>query len=266
MSVPFEQSQADDLRTDTEGRARPTHVDAVDAEAGGPVTAQLVVSSGASPTERADRAFLVSLKRVGLLEALGEAELERLLSAARAEGALRATAAHGGEAGRHLDLLERYFSAADDVAAALERARADRFVIHHASSGENAHAVLRRVVSVAPEIGRLRFERIGTDDGPLVLRLGEHVAAVDEDDEETRDSDEIDLSSLEAAAVSVRSLVRAANVLLKREGVERRFVLLRCDGRREAFCAVDIEGAMELCSQGLVEERSASRLIEFGAF
>jgi hypothetical protein len=126
------------------------------------------------------------------------------------------------------------------------------------------------VTAVAPELARLRFERIGTDDGPLVLRIGEHICAVDEgeDDDDVGPGEEqdVDLSALDGASVTVRNLVRAANVLLDREGVERRFILLRCDGRREAFCGLDLNRAMELCSLGLLEEKSASRLLEFGGW
>jgi hypothetical protein len=246
MSAPFEQSQADETHAD----------EAVDPASNGPVTAQWMVTVGPSPAQSADRTYLLALKRAGLLGALDDRELERIL----------AMPGTRPEFARQLDRLELYYSAENDLARLSDRVRADRFVIHHAASEENAHAILRRVATVAPEIARLRFERIGTDDGPLVLRLGEHVCAVDEDDEDVKQSDEIDLSALEGAMVTVRSLVRAANLLLKRVGIERRFVLLRCDGRREAYCGLDANRAMELCAQGLLEERSASRLLEFGAW
>ncbi len=219
-----------------------------------PITAQVMIPIGPGPAETADRHFVAALRRASLLRDLQEGELSRLLARATAPTPFA----------RQLDLLELYY-ASGDGAARMRRIEADWFVIHHASHGENAHAVVRRLSTVAPELGRPTLERIGSDDGPLVLRTGEHICAViDEDD--IASGEEVDLSEIEEGYVTVRALVHAANVLLKHLQLTRRWVLLRCDGQREAFCAVDADRAMELCTQGLLEERSATRLLEFCSF
>lgn len=210
------------------------------------LAAPVAVPVGPSPAELADRAFVSALRRVSLLRDLHEGELSRLLA--------RMTAKN--EFARQLDLLELYYSSGDEVAR-MRRIETDRFVIHHASSGENAHAVVRRLATVLPTLGRPSLER---SDGGLVLRTGEHVYFVTEDGAEPGAG-----APGKAHDVSVRALVRAANGLLRQLDVSSRWVLFRCDGRREAFCAVDADRAMELCSQGLLEERSATRLLEFCA-
>ncbi len=245
MSANFEQSGAEEALT----------IEASETGPVAPVTAQLMVTVGASSAETADRAFVAALRRASLLRDLQEGELSRLLA--------RTTART--EFARQLDLLELYFGGGDD-AVRIRRMVADRFLVHHAASGENAHAIVRRIATIVPELGRPTLERIGTDDGPLVLRAGEHVCAVNDDEEDLASSDEVDLSELEEGNVTVRALVHAANVLLKRHEIPRRWVLLRCDGRREAYCGLDADAALELCALGYLEERSSTRLLEFCSF
>ena len=99
-------------------------------------------------------------------------------------------------------------------------------------------------------------QRIGTDDGPLVLRTGEHFSAVtDEDDEDA-----------EQGTVAVRALVRALNVLLAKAGVDKRLVPLVPGDSRELYVGVTEEGAMTLLQGGCTELSAVAALREFASW
>ncbi|MCA9615384.1 MAG: hypothetical protein H6721_08780 [Sandaracinus sp.] len=215
--------------------------------------------SGPPPTPaEADATYVRSLRTAGWL-----AELTDPLLAVFQESAT----ANPDEDARRLDLLLLYYHASDTEAAARRRAQ-DRFFLHDADEPASARDLVVRLSSVTPELGTVTLERIGTDDGPLVLRAGEHLAAVsDPEEEEELDTGQIDLSELEeAASITVRGLVRAVNILLDRFGVRERLIPLPSDGRREAYAALPVAEAMTLCRAGGLDVTNAERLFDLAAW
>ena len=102
----------------------------------------------------------------------------------------------------------------------------------------------------------VKLQRIGTDEGPLVLRAGEHFSAVtDEDDEDA-----------EGGTVAVRALVRALNSLLAKAEVSERLVPLVPDESRELYVGVTEEGAMTLLQGGCTELSAVAALREFASW
>jgi len=102
----------------------------------------------------------------------------------------------------------------------------------------------------------VELQRIGADDGPLVLRAGEHFSAVtDEDDEDA-----------EGGTVAVRALVRALNALLAKAEVSERLVPLVPDESRELYVGVTEEGAMTLLQGGCTELSAVAALREFASW
>lgn len=189
----------------------------------------------------ADLDFYASLRAANLLGELTDSLIETLIELVGSKD----------EDERRLDLLELYYAAAGDVEASKRRSRADRMIVHHAGFGENAVSFITRLAISNPELPGLCAERMGTDDGPLVLRSGDFVSAV---------SDEDDPSD---GMVSVRAIVQAFNVLLDRADVHERLVLLRGDGEREVYVAVGATEAYALCQTQVLEEDEWPRLHEY---
>lgn len=206
-----------------------------------------------------DRAFADRLRRAGLLGELTDGLLEVLLERVDPRG---------DEQARRLDLLTLYYEGGGDAEVASRRARSDRWLLHQDGEPSNAHAIVRRLAALAPELGPVSLERIGTDDGPLVVRAGDHLSAVI-DHEDDFDTGEIDLTELDADAgemISVRGLVRALNVLLDRHQIRERWIGLASDGEREAFVALGVAEAMLLCRSGELEHASPEEVMEFAAW
>ncbi|MBW2189154.1 MAG: hypothetical protein JRG93_06115 [Deltaproteobacteria bacterium] len=135
---------------------------------------------------------------------------------------------------RRLDILGLYYRGNDDASVAARRRSTDRFFMHNDYFCVNAHQLVSSLANLNPEIASMRLQRIGTDEGPLVLRAGEHFSAItDEDDEDA-----------EHGTVAVRALVRALNSLLAKAGVNERLVPLVPDESRELYVGVTEEGAM----------------------
>lgn len=197
--------------------------------------------------DQADTAFASKLKEAGLLSELSDTLLMVLLERVDAKD---------DEDARRLDLLSLYYLGGDDDEVAKRRQGADRWFVHDERRPVNAHAIVRGLAALAPELGDVSLERIGTDDGPLVVRAGDHLSAVTDDEEE----DEAE------GYITVRGLVGALNVLLERNDVRERWVQLRGDGRREGFIAVGVTEAMLLCRYDCLEEDDPERLMEFGAW
>ncbi len=192
----------------------------------------------------ADLDFYASLRAAGLLADLTDGLIEALMELVGAKG----------EDARRLDLLELYYAAAGDIEASKRRSREDRMIVHHAGFGENAITFIQRLSFSNPELPGLRVERMGTDDGPLVLRSGDFVSAVSDDDDPSD------------GQVSVRAIVQAFNVMLDRADVESRLVLVRGDGERELYLAVGPTEALALCQTGVLEEDDWERLHEYCAW
>lgn len=157
---------------------------------------------------------------------------------------------------RRMDILELYYRGGDDASVATRRRRSDRFFMHNAQFTMNAHQLVSSLGNLNPEIAPVQLQRIGTEDGPLVLRAGEHFSAVtDEDDEDS-----------EAGTVAVRALVRGLNALLAKAGVQERLVPLVPDESRELYLGVTEEGAMTLLQGGCTELSAVAALREFASW
>ena len=157
---------------------------------------------------------------------------------------------------RRMDILEHYYRGNDDTSVATRRRDSDRLFMHDDHFAVNAHELVASLANLNPEIGPVTLQRIGTDDGPLVLRAGENFSAVtDEDDEDA-----------EPGTVAVRALVRALNALLAKAKVAERLVPLVPDESRELYVGVTEEGAMTLLQGGCTELSAVAALREFASW
>lgn len=177
--------------------------------------------SGEQPTDPGvppaldEHGFLAGLQAAGALRELSLSEIERIT---------RAVPEDVGAAARRIDLLEAYYAAGGDAVAALRRRAADRWFVYRGNDAIGAPQLMQRLLGVVPELSGTHLERVGSASGTLVVRLGEHICALDDEQEERG-----------AARVSVHEVVRALNVLLERKGVRARLVGLLGDGQREAY-------------------------------
>jgi hypothetical protein len=135
---------------------------------------------------------------------------------------------HDLKTARRIDLLDAYYEAAGDPITGQRRIATDRWFVYHAEEGLDAQSLVNRLLTVLPELSGARFERVGGSEGALVLRSGDHVCAIEDDDDD----------GTGAVSVSVRDVVRALNVLLDRHGIRVRMVGLIGDGAREAYVGV----------------------------
>ena len=157
---------------------------------------------------------------------------------------------------RRMDILGLYYRGNDDASVAARRRSSDRFFMHNDYFSVNAHQLVSSLANLNPEIASVKLQRIGTDEGPLVLRAGEHFSAItDEDDEDA-----------EAGTVAVRALVRALNALLAKAEVSERLVPLVPDESRELYVGVTEEGAMTLLQGGCTELSAVAALREFASW
>lgn len=157
---------------------------------------------------------------------------------------------------RRMDILELYYRGNDDASVASRRRNSDRFFLHNDYFSVNAHQLVSSLANLNPEIATVTLQRIGTDDGPLVLRAGEHFSAVtDEEDEDA-----------EQGTVAVRALVRALNALLAKAEVSERLIPLVPDESRELYVGVTEHGAMTLLQGGCTELSAAAGLREFASW
>lgn len=207
-----------------------------------------------------DRAFLDALRDAGLLSELDPDELLRV-----------ATEVSDGDAERRrVSLLELYYGAGGDEQAAARRRLADRFFLQRLGEPATAASLVARLADLTPELPGVRIERIGGGDGPLVLRSGDHMAAVLDEYEEETDTDEFDLAEAEARRrspmVTVRGLVRAINVLLDRFRVRERLVSLRGDDEREVYVSLAVTEALHLANAGHLEDVSPEDVMNLAAW
>ncbi|MEM6957656.1 MAG: hypothetical protein AAF411_12205 [Myxococcota bacterium] len=213
-----------------------------------PPESSLTTSAVPPPTPaESDGRFMANLRGAGLLDDLTDTLLQVFLE--RLDPSMDADA-------RRLDILDLYYQGGGDLELGRRRAAQDRYFCHRATDEVSAHEVVQRLLPLLPELPTVRLERIGTedqDDGPLVLRGGEHLSAVDDDESGN-------------GTVSVQALVGAINVLLARHNVRRRLVLLRVDGRREAFIAIGPAEAVGLCQRGCLEVGAPDQLMEYAAW
>lgn len=213
-----------------------------------------------SPVTSEDQAFADALRSVGLAPDLAGEELMRVARAARGEPGIE----------RNIDILEAYYEAAGDEAVSVARRSVDRFLCQRVGDAVGTSALLNHLGALAPELGEIALERIGGGaEGPLVLRAGEHFAALLDDYEENLETGEVDLRDVESTpgqAVTLRGLIRALNALLERFGVRERLVPLRSDADREIYVALPLTEALELARQGHLEEDNAEDVMELGCW
>jgi hypothetical protein len=157
---------------------------------------------------------------------------------------------------RRMDILECYYRGNDDASVSSRRCSSDRFFIHHDESSVSAHQLVATLATLNPEIGEVSLQRIGGDDGPLVLRAGEQFSAVTDEDDEDADP----------GTVAVRALVRALNALLAKADVEERLIPLVPDESRELYLGVTEQGAMTLLQGGCTEQSAVAALREFAGW
>jgi hypothetical protein len=220
-----------------------------------------------SPALTSDEAaFLEALRQAGLVAELVGEELARAVQAAR-DAALDLD-----PLSRRIDLLEAHYAAGGDAEVSRRRRARDRFLLQRGTEPVTAGQLLDRLAALAPELPPVALERVGgTADGPLVLRAGEHLAALLDDYEENLETGDIDLRELEGAQrpagtmVTLRGLVRATNALLERHGVRQRLVALRSDAAREVYLATSLTEAIELARAGHLED-DTEEVVELGGW
>ena len=206
---------------------------------------------------QADIELVRALRAAGLVAELDETELERIV---RAVGSSRGLT-------RRVDLIECYYRSNGDVSVSRRRCGKDRFFVHRAEEDVTASELVNRFARLVPELPEVQLERIGSDDGPLVLRSGEQLSAVFDDLEEAAlDTGEIDLSTLDESTVTIRGIVQALNVLLDRAGVRHRLVPLRSDAAREVYVGVGVTEAVALAQAGHLEDDDPETVMELGSW
>jgi len=214
--------------------------------------------AGPPPTPHQEgSAFIQALKDVGLLKELTDglhsALIERLPSVDDVDV-------------RRMELLRLYYVESPQDGGEARRA-ADRFILHDSEHPESARQLVDRIAKLIPEIQPVSLERIGTDDGPLVVRSGADTFSAVNESEEDLDTDEIDLSELEAApTVTVRAIFRAMNILLDRIEARDRFVLLCSDGQRECYVQLSLGDALSLCAAGHLDDDDDEAVLDLGAW
>ncbi len=225
-------------------------------------------TSAEAPLHEKDAAFVTALRDVGLLPDLTGEELRRSIRVARS------LAKRDGSTQFRMELLDAHYAANGDETIARSRRQVDRYFVHHESEPVTASVLLDRLSGLAPEVGHIALERIGSgEDSTLVLRAGDDFVALLDDFEEGMDTGEVDLRHLEgrsggqpATMVTVRGLVRGVNVLLGRRDVRERLIPLRSDVMREIYVALPLTEAIELARGGFLEEENAEDVMELGGW
>lgn len=208
-----------------------------------------------------DVAFIEALKKAGLLTELDSDELLKMASEVEEEETDT----------RWVEMLAVYFRAGGDREIADRRKMADGYFIQRLGAPATAAGLVGRLDALFPELDEVSLERIGGEDGPLVVRAGEHFCAVLDETEESLDTDQVDLSDLDdedkgPPMVTVRGLVRATNVLLDRHMVRDRLISLRGDDEREVYVRLGITEAMTLAREGYLEDDDPEDVMELAAW
>lgn len=207
-----------------------------------------------SPAE-SDGTFVTAMQGAGLLTDLDDSEFVRIIE--DLPDTLTGPA-------RRMELLCLYFQGGDDANAGWKRTQTDRFFIHRETDAVSAQSILRRVSALAPEIGQVSLERIGEARyGQLVLRTGEHVVPVVDDDEVDEDDATVPITM---PTVTVRGIVQATNVLLQRAGVRVRMIPLASNDFAEAYIAMTVRAVMELAKGGFLDDNDPEELMEFAGW
>ena len=208
--------------------------------------------------EEEDLIFIAAMRDAGLCAEMTGGEVDRVVSLV---GSRRGLA-------RQVDMLEAYYAGNGDGEVSRRRIAADGFFLHREKEPINAHGLVKRFARLVPDLGKVVIERIGTADGPLVLRAGEHVAAVVDDYEEDLETGEIDLRTLDDGppTISLLGVARALNVLLHRHGIRYRFVPLASDAAREVYVTTTVAEAMTLANGGYLDLDDAEQLLDLASW
>ena len=205
--------------------------------------------------EEEDTAFIEALRAAGLLHALDADELLRVANDLDEDG--------DNAESRQVEILELYYDAAGDAGASEKRRRKDRFFLQQVGAPATAAGLVERLASLTPELSAVELERIGGDEGPLVLRCGDDFSSVLDDYEDDEDGEG---GNVEVPMVTVRGLVRAINVLLERNGVRERLVALTGDREREVYVALGLAEAIQLHQAGLLEDEDVESVMSLAAW
>lgn len=211
-----------------------------------PPATEVHVDDESTSYSKRDEEFLQILNAAGLARELDTEQLNLIASQLDEERV----------DSRRMDILERYYRIEDESDNAAKRRATDRFFHHHDEFAVSAHQIVEKLAVLNAEVSSVTLQRIGGDDGPLVLRAGEHFSAVT-DEEDDRG---------EAGTVAVRALVRALNALLAKASVEERLVPLVPDEVRELYVGVTETGAMTLLQGGCTEISAVQALREFASW
>ncbi len=188
-----------------------------------PVSAFAPTASPRAPKPVATEGSSLSIADCDFVTALHEAGVALELDGAELTRAARLAHAEPGPA-RRIDLLEAYYGAAGDPILSQRRHATDRWFVYSIEDGLTSSTLVQRLLASAPELSAARLERIGGEEGALILRAGDEVCGLEDD-----------RIHQGLVTVSVRDMVRAFNVLLDRHGVRTRLVGLFGDGTREAY-------------------------------
>lgn len=193
-----------------------------------------------------DSGFVAGLQAAGALRELSLSELDSIQKSVRESA---------GPA-RRLNLLEAYYGAGGDAVAALRRRATDRWFVFQATDSIGAPQLIQRLLGVVPELSGAHLERVGSSSGTLVMRLGDHLCALDDEHGERG-----------WATVSVLEVVRAMNVLLDRKNLRTRMVGLHGDGTREAYLGLgSLMNALPLVEADYLTAADAEALMGFTAW
>jgi hypothetical protein len=206
-----------------------------------------------------DVSFVRSLQKAGLLDELDDLEFVRVVGTQQPRSVRGIT--------RSIDLLEAYYGGGGQRTVASRRRARDRFFLHRDDDHASAPQLVARLGALAPEIGPVALDRIGGPDGQLILRAGEQLAAVVDDEDASLETNEIDLRELEAApTITIRGLVRAINALLARIDIRVRLLPLHSDEHREVYLAFGVASAVELAASGVLEDENPDDVIQLGGW
>jgi hypothetical protein len=211
-----------------------------------PPAEDLRIGEQASPYSKRDEEFVRLLHAAGLACELDVRQLESItleIEQSRVDS-------------RRMDILASYYGGDVDPSVGARRRLSDRFFMRSDQVPTTAHQLVARLANLNPEVGEVSLQRIGGDDGPLVLRAGEQFAAVTDEDDE----------AAEPGTVAVRALVRALNALLAKADVDERLVPLVPDESRELYVGVTQQGAMTLLQGGCTELSAVAALREFAGW
>lgn len=201
---------------------------------------------GDAPYSRRDEEFVRLLHAAGLACELDVRQLEVI--------ALDLDESHVDS--RRMDILASYYRGDEDPSVGARRSLSDRFFMRNDHVPATADQLVSRLANLNPEVGEVSLQRIGGDEGPLVLRAGEQFSAVTDEDDE----------NAEPGTVAVRALVRALNALLSKANVDERLVPLVPDESRELYVGVTEQGAMTLLQGGCTELSAVAALREFAGW